>query len=103
MAKYQILYWYEIPTQVRAKEGRNRFSVPLSDRFMETVDKTAMAARITGSDAYMRGFKWSEAREREGTPEEVARAVAAELEQQYQRIPWRDLARRLREQAPAEG
>ena len=38
MPTYQILYWYEIPTQVRVREGRERVSKPLSPRFMEAVD-----------------------------------------------------------------
>jgi hypothetical protein len=96
MATYQILYWYDIPTQVRAKEGRQRVSKPLPDRFMETVDKTAMAARITGGDAYMNGFKWTKAQEREGTPEEVATVVVEETVAQYETINWRETANRLK-------
>lgn len=96
MTTYQILYWYDIPTQVRAKEGRQRVSKPLPDRFMKTVDKTAMAARITASDAYMNGFKWSKAKEREGTPEEVANVVVEELVVEYETINWRETANRLK-------
>ena len=96
MTTYQILYWYDIPTQVRAKEGRQRVSIPLPERFMEMVDKTAMAARITASDAYLNGFKWNKAQEREGTPEEVAAAVASEIDVEYETINWRETANRLK-------
>lgn len=98
MSTYQILHWYGIPTQVRARQGRTRVSVPLSDRFMETVDKVAMAAQITGGDSYIEGFVWSDPIEREGTPEEVAAAVAAEIEAEYETIAWRDTARRLKQE-----
>lgn len=104
MPTYQILYWYDIPTQVRVRDGRERVSKPLSPRFMEAVDRAAMRARLTGADEYPRGFKWSEGRHREGTPEGVVDAVIAELEAQYATIPWRELADRLRaERRPAVG
>jgi hypothetical protein len=35
MASYQILYWFDIPVQVRASIGRNRRTVPLTNRFVE--------------------------------------------------------------------
>ena len=96
MTTYQILYCYDIPTQIRAKEGRQRSSMPLPGRFMETVDKIAMAARLTGTDAYMGGFKWSAAQAREGTPQEVATAVTEEIVAQYETINWRETANRLK-------
>lgn len=96
MPTFQILYWYDIPTQVRVREGRERVSKPLSPRFMEAVDRAAMRARLTGADEYPKGFKWSQGQTREGTPEAVVDAVIAELEAQYATIPWRELADRLR-------
>jgi len=110
MPTYQILYWYDIPTQVRVREGRERVSKPLSPRFMEAVDAAAMRARLTGADEYPKGFKWSAGQTREGTPEEVVDAVVAELELQYPTIEWRQMADRLRAERrqaaadhPAEG
>ena len=96
MPTYQILYWYEIPTQVRVREGRERVSKPLSPRFMDAVDAAAMRARLTSADDYPKGFKWSEGQQREGSPEEVVDSVVAELEAQYETIEWRQLADRLR-------
>jgi hypothetical protein len=92
MATYQILYWHDIPTQVRAGGRRDRASVALSSRFQAAVDHAAMAAGLTGSDAYLAGFAWGDPMEREGAPAEVAAAVAAELEAQYVIIDWRRTA-----------
>ena len=86
MASYQILYWYDIPAQVRSGERRERVSVPLSQRFQEAIDAAAMAAGLIGSDDYTNAFTWSEPQQREGTPREVADAVAAELEQQFDQV-----------------
>lgn len=92
MAKYQIMYWHDIPVQVRAGGRRDRASVELSQRFQVAVDNAAMAAELTGTDAYLDGFRWSEQEERQGTPEEVVQAVAAELEAQFAQIDWRKTA-----------
>lgn len=96
MATYQILYWHDIPLQVRAGGRRDRVSKPLSPRFQEAVDQAAMAAGLTGTDGYLNMFRWSEPEERAGTPEEVAAAVTADLEERYETINWRQTAAELR-------
>lgn len=96
MATYQILYWADIPVQVKASEGRSRASAPLSDRFQEAVDAAAMAAGMVGSDAYTEQFRWSDAQARAGSPHEVAVAVAAEVESLFAAIDWRATAENLR-------
>ena len=96
MATYQILYWVNIPVQVKASAGRDRVSAPLSDRFQEAVDAAAMAAGMVGSDAYTEQFRWSEAQVRAGSPEEVAVAVAAEMEATFAAVDWRATAETLR-------
>lgn len=98
MATYQILYWFNIPVQVKASIGRKRCTVPLAERFSEAVDAAAMSAGLVGSDAYTEQFRWGDVQEREGEPEAVAAAVAAELEAQYPEIDWRSTAQTLREQ-----
>lgn len=98
MASYQILYWFDIPVQVRASVGRNRRTVPLASRFADAVDAAAMAAGLSASDAYTEQFHWSEAQERDGEPDVVAAAVSAELEAQYPEINWRATVQALRAQ-----
>lgn len=96
MASYQILYWCDIPVQVRASEGRTRQSASLSPRFQEAVDQAAMVVGVIDSDDYTELYVWGEPQERAGSPQEVAKAVAAELEAQYEQIDWRATAARLR-------
>ena len=84
MAEYQIMYWQEIPSLVTAREGRrNRASVELSQRFQVAIDEAAMRAGMTGTDAYIEQWRRSAWSDRVGTPEEVAAAVAAEIETEY--------------------
>ena len=92
MATYQILYWHDIPVQVRAIEGRQRHSLPLPERFQQAVDQAAMDAGLTDSDRYSDLFHWSEQHEQPGSPQEVAELVAAGLIDQYPSIDWRKTA-----------
>ncbi len=90
MATYQILYWHDIPSQVRVRgEGRERVSLPLSSRFQEAIDNAAMYAGLIGSDDYTNAFQWSEPQSREGNPQEIATSVVAELEAQFEQFDWR--------------
>ena len=101
MASVQVLYWHDIPVQVRASAGRERRSVSLSDRFQEAVDRAAMIAGLIDSDEYTDVYAWGEPQEREGSPDEVAHVVASELEEQYATIDWRATAEALRQQRAA--
>ena len=95
MAEYQITYWKNIPSMVTARAGRReRAKAELSERFQQAIDEAAMRAGLIGTDAYLEQWRRGEWQEREGSAEEVAAAVAAELEAEY--TPER-LARMLRE------
>jgi hypothetical protein len=96
MATYQVLYWHTIPVQVRARDSSGRAGAQLPERFQQAVDQAAMAAGLTGSDAYAEGFRWGEPLERAGAACEVADAVAAEIDVQHEAIDWRAVARGLR-------
>lgn len=98
MATYQILYWHDIPSQVRARGEGGRAGVQLSARFQEAIDQAAMATGLIGSDAYTEAFRWGEAHERPGTAQAVAAAVAAELEAQHPTIDWRATVGKVRSQ-----
>ncbi len=96
MATYQILYWHDLPVQVRARGEGGRASVQLPERFQEAIDQAAMAAGLIGSDDYTAALHWSEAVERDGTAKSVAAAVAAELDQQNVTLDWRATVASLR-------
>lgn len=48
-----VIYWRDVPTQVRARVGRDSVSTPLPDRFMVAVDAAATVAGKTTTDAYV--------------------------------------------------
>jgi hypothetical protein len=80
MAIYKVLYWQEIPTQVRAEDDDEDVTVMLDGRFMQQVDIFAAKRGLQAADDYLAQWKWSEEEEREGSAREVAEAVKAELE-----------------------
>jgi len=83
MSLIQIVYWRDIPAQVKAREGRARVSRPLPTRFQEAIDSAAMRAGASGTDEYLAEWRTSEATERAGSPEAVADEVVLEFEASY--------------------
>ena len=80
MATYKILYWQEIPSQIKAEDELDDLTVPMPDRFQERIDLMAARRGLQDADAYLAQWKWSEEEDREGSAEEVAEAVRVELE-----------------------
>jgi hypothetical protein len=86
MAKYQIVYWQDIPSQVDARDGGETHKEVLSPRFQELIDLVAMKKKLTDSDDYINGWSKGEKTDRSGSATEVARSVAAEIEARYDEI-----------------
>jgi hypothetical protein len=80
VATYKILYWQEIPTQIKAEDELDDVTVMLSDDFMKQIDILAAKRGLQDADDYLAQWKWSEEEEREGSASEVAEALKAELE-----------------------
>lgn len=53
-----VIYWRDIPAQVRANAGRERAAATLPDRFMVAVDRAAMIAGRHKADEYV--AEWRE-------------------------------------------
>jgi Virulence factor len=83
MASYQILYWQEIPSQIKAWDDFDEVKLELSSKFILMIDKAAKDQGLTGEDDYLAQWKWSDEEERAGSPEEVAEAVKKELEEKF--------------------
>jgi hypothetical protein len=80
MATYRILYWQEVPSQIKAEDDEDEISLPLDPKFLVRIDQLAMQRGLQDADAYLAQWKWSEEEEREGSAREVASAVKAEIE-----------------------
>ena len=80
MATYKILYWQEIPSQIKAEDDEEDITIPLPAKFMERIDIMAAKRGLQSADDYLAQWQWSEEEERPGSAAEVAEAVMAELE-----------------------
>jgi hypothetical protein len=88
VAAYRILRWRDIPAQIKVREdgARRPLSVPLSERWMQEIDRVAMAEEIIGTDEYLAAWAWSAEEHRPGTAQQVADALVAELEAQWESV-----------------
>ncbi len=86
MADYTILYWQQIPAVVEARDGRAKKKIQLSDRFQVLIDAVAMRKGLVGTDAYIEQWRRGDRQSRDGTADEVAASVVAELEAEFERI-----------------
>ena len=83
MAFYQIMYWKEIPSHVKAWDNEGQAKQPLPARFQQAIDRQAMRERATSAELYLEGWRWGVEEERPGNAAEVAEAVVTELVEAY--------------------
>ena len=67
MAAYKVLYWQEIPTQIKAEDDEDDVTVMLDGKFMQQVDILAAKRGLQSADDYLAQWKWSEEEQREGS------------------------------------
>jgi hypothetical protein len=79
MGQYQVLYWREIPSLVKATDATAEVSVRLPQRFSDAIDDAAMQTGATDTEAYLAGWYWGPIHQRPGTAREVAEAIAGNL------------------------
>jgi hypothetical protein len=86
VAKVVIVYWQDIPSLVEVRDGTSVSKRQLSARFQELIDIVAMRKKLVGSDAYLEHWSRRKDGERTGEVDDVAAAVASELEGKYEEI-----------------
>ena len=86
MAKYQVMFWKHIPSQVKAWDGETEVKRMMPDRFQVAIDAFSMREGSTDMDAYLDGWIWGPEEERPGTPDEVLAAVIQDLDSANPRV-----------------
>ena len=80
MARYQVLYWQNVPSVVKAFDDDGaEVKRQLPDWFQQEIDRVAMEQGLIGSDAYLEQFAWRDLDPRDGAPNDVLDAVESEL------------------------
>ncbi|MDA0362070.1 MAG: virulence factor [Proteobacteria bacterium] len=83
MSNVLVVFWRDIPAQVIVGSGRKASKVQLSERFEQAIDRCAMRIGAKGSDAYLSEWRKEHVASVEGDPQEVAKAHANKLEEEY--------------------
>ena len=83
MTRYRVIRWKDVPSLVEAEGAGRTVRVMLTPRFQDLIDALAMREGASESESYLDGWGPDAPLEREGSPEEVAAAVAAELEEGF--------------------
>ena len=86
MAKYCIFYWKHIPSSITVEGDGRTVKKQLSRKIQNAIDAYAMAEGLTSTNDYTAQWKRGEWMEREGSPEEVAEALLADLESEFAKI-----------------
>jgi 5-methyltetrahydrofolate--homocysteine methyltransferase len=79
-SKYQVLFWQDLPSAVKAWDDFSEVKVDLPHRFAERIDAQAQKLGLAKGDDYINQLRWGDEAERPGAPADVAASVRAELE-----------------------
>lgn len=80
MAHYQILYWQDIPSQIKVWDDFDEEKAELPQKFMIKIDQAAKDQGLTGENDYLLQWRWSEERELPGSVKDVIESLKKELE-----------------------
>ena len=79
LAKYQVMSWKHIPSQVKAWDGMTEVKRMLPDYFQAAIDAYAMKDGATDMDSYLDGWRWADTQEMDGSPEHVVTRLIDDL------------------------
>ncbi len=80
MSTFKVLYWQEIPSQIKVEDDAgNEVSVELGQKVVEHIDAEAQRRGFTDGDSYSAQWKWGDEEERPGSAPDVAEALKKEL------------------------
>jgi hypothetical protein len=80
MAFYQILYWQDIPAQIKVWDDFDEIKVELSSKFIAKIDQAAKEQGLISEDDYLLQWRWGEVIECPGSAQEAAELIRNELE-----------------------
>lgn len=84
--QYQVIYWRDIPAQLRLQQGRSRLSHALPEIFQKTVYRAAFRAKAITGDAYQDSWRaegWFLYKGSVGELDEAATSIADEVVTAY--------------------
>jgi 5-methyltetrahydrofolate--homocysteine methyltransferase len=80
VVRYQILYWRDLPSSIKAWDDFGEVKVDLGGRFADRIDSEAQKLGLTAGDDYVAQLRWGDEAERPGAPDDVVKAIRQDLE-----------------------
>lgn len=80
---FQVVYWRDIPAQIKVRSGAQRVNRQLSPRFQEAIDAAAMRGNATSTEDYLADWRSSDWQTSEMDPQKLADSLVAEIEAEY--------------------
>jgi|UniRef100_UPI00404AE32E methanogenic corrinoid protein MtbC1 len=77
---YQILYWQDLPSEIKASDEYTEVKIELPTSFVERIDLAAQRLGLTDATSYSAQYRWGDEQERVGDAVSVVAALQAELE-----------------------
>jgi 5-methyltetrahydrofolate--homocysteine methyltransferase len=82
-SKFQVLYWQDIPSEIKTWDDFDEVKISLPTRFAERIDASAQKQGFIQAESYMSHLRWSDPQERAGSPHDVAAALKSEFEAKF--------------------
>jgi len=86
MAKYRIMYWKDIPQSFTVDGDGKTVKKELSQKVQNKIDAYAMVIGAISTSDYAKEYKRGQWIEREGTADDIAEMLLAELEAEAAKI-----------------
>jgi hypothetical protein len=86
MARYRIMYWKHIPQSFTVEGDGRTVKKQLSQKIQDKIDAYAMAEGLTSTADYAAQYKRGDWVELDGSPDEVAETLLAQLEREFAKI-----------------
>jgi 5-methyltetrahydrofolate--homocysteine methyltransferase len=78
-SKYQVLFWQDIPSAVKAWDDFDEVKLDLPHKFADRIDAQAQKLGLAKGDDYINQLRWGPETDRPGAPADVAKAIVDEL------------------------
>jgi hypothetical protein len=86
MSELVVVYWRDIPAQVKVGSGRKTVRRELTPRFAEAIDMAAMVAGAQDADAYLAEWRMGAPIGISGNVEQAVEEACAALEAEWDNV-----------------
>jgi methylmalonyl-CoA mutase cobalamin-binding domain/chain len=78
-SKYQVLYWQDLPSQIKVWDDFEERKLDLPSPFPDRIDAAAQRLGLASGDAYIAQLRWGPELTKTGSPDDVLESVVKEL------------------------